>query len=540
MGVLLLAGGPGGAGPGAGGREAFVLVEGDSIRGVGPGLRPPTGAERIDASGLVVAPGFIDMHAHEFGLLTDPAGDSKLRQGVTTELVGMCGMSPAPVRGRGVEEVLSRFRGLGGYEGEVTWRSLAEFFDVVRGKGLITNCAWLVGHGTVRASVLGYENRPATSDELAQMKALVREGMEDGAWGLSSGLIYPPGMYAPTEELVELARVAAQFGGLYVSHIRGEGQTVFAAVNEVIRIAREAGIRAHISHLKVMGRELWGRSGELRALIDTANREGLDVTYDVYPYRAASTVMSALLPGWTYEGGPQALVERMGDPSARVRARADIEAGKTLFRALGWDLVLVVESGRPGRAGKTVSQIAAEEGKDPYDAAFDLLREEPQVQCVLFAMDDRDVRENLCGPFAMVGSDSLSGMRAEGPLSRSKPHPRTYGTFPKVLRWLVREERALGLEDAVHRMTGKPAAKVGLADRGRIAPGMKADLVIFDPTTVADRSTYTDPHRYPASIRYVLVNGEVAVGPEGTRPGLFGRVLLRGGRPGAKAAVAVG
>jgi N-acyl-D-aspartate/D-glutamate deacylase len=193
--------------------------------------------------------------------------------------------------------------------------------------------------------------------------------------------------------------------------------------------------------------------------------------------------------------------------------------------------VLVVESERPARAGKTVAQIAAEEGKDPYDVAFDLLREEPQVQCVLFAMDERDVRENLCGPFAMVGSDSLVGMRAEGPLSRSKPHPRTYGTFPKVLRWLVREERALRLEEAVHRMTGRPAAKLGLADRGRIAPGMKADLVIFDPATVTDTATYTDPHRYPAGIHYVVVNGEVAVDPEGTRPGLFGRVLLRPGEP---------
>ena len=515
-------------GTGAGARQASVLVDGDSIREVRRGLQAPPRAERIDASGLVVAPGFIDMHAHEFGVLTDPAADSKLRQGVTTELVGVCGMSPAPVRGRGVEEVLSRLRGFGRYEGEVTWRSLAEFFDLVRRTGLLTNCAWLVGHGTVRASVLGYENRPATGDELAEMKALVREGMADGAWGLSSGLIYPPGMYASTEELIGLARVAARSGGLYVSHIRGEGQTVFAAVQEAIRIAREAEIGTHISHLKVMGRELWGRSGDLRALIEAANREGLDVTYDVYPYRAASTVMSALLPGWTYEGGPEALVERMGDASARARARADIEAGKTIFQAVGWDMVLVVESERPGRAGKTVAQIAAEEGKDPYDAAFDLLREEPQVQCVLFAMDERDVRENLCGPFAMVGSDSLLGMRPEGPLSRGKPHPRTYGTFPKVLRWLVREERALSLEEAVHRMTGKAAAKLGLADRGVLAPGKKADLAIFDPATVADRATYTDPHRYPDGIRYVLVNGEVAVGPEGTRPGLFGQVLLHG------------
>jgi len=268
-------------GTGAPGRLASVLIEGDTIKEVGPDVGAPEGAERIDASGLVVAPGFIDMHAHEFGVLTDPTADSKLRQGLTTVVVGNCGMSPGPVRGEGVTEALSRLRGFGHYEGEVTWTSLGEFFDLVRGCGLINNHAWLVGHGTVRASVLGYENRPPTSAELDRMKALVREAMQDGAWGLSTGLIYPPGQYADTEELIELARVAAHFGGRYVSHIRGEGPTVFDAVREAIRIAREAKVPAHIAHFKAMGRELWGRSGEARGLIEQANAEGLTVTSDV-------------------------------------------------------------------------------------------------------------------------------------------------------------------------------------------------------------------------------------------------------------------
>lgn len=514
-------------GTGSAARRASVLIEGDTIVEVGPDLGPPSGAERIDASGLVVAPGFIDMHAHEFGILTDPDADSKLRQGVTTEVVGNCGMSPGPVRGEGLTEVLSRLRGFGRYRGEVTWRSLGEFFDVVRSLGLINNRAWLVGHGTVRASVMGYRDRPATRGELDQMKALVREAIEEGAWGLSSGLIYPPGTYAPTEELVALARVAAEFGGLYVSHIRGEGRTVFDAVREVIRIAREAEVPAHIAHFKVMGRELWGRSGEVRALIEEAQAEGLTVTYDVYPYRAASTVLSALLPGWTYEDGPEGLVRRMGDPAERARARAEIEAGETIFQALGWDLVLIVDSAEPARAGRTVQEIAEAEGKDPIDAAFDLLRREPQIQCVLFAMDEADVRENLCGPFAVVGSDAFA-MRPEGPLSYGKPHPRTYGTFPRVLRWLVREQRALTLEEAVHRMTGKTARILGLTERGLLAPGLKADLVLFDPETVTDTATYTDPHRYPEGIHYVILNGEVAVDPGGTRPLRPGRVLRRG------------
>lgn len=514
-------------GMGAPGRATSVLVEGDTIKEVAPDIDCPAGGQRIDGSGLVVAPGFIDMHAHEFGLLTDPTADSKLRQGVTTELVGNCGMSPAPVRGEGVKEVMTRLRGFGRYEGEVTWTSLSEFFAVVRERGLTTNHAWLVGHGTVRASVLGYENRPPTTAELEEMKALVRDSMEEGAWGLSSGLIYPPGQYARTEELIELARVAAEFDGRYVTHMRGEGHTAFEAIAEVVRIAREAQLPAHIAHFKVMGRELWGRSGLARSLIEEADAQGLTVTYDCYPYRAASTVLSALLPGWAYEDGPEELVARMGDPGERARVRAEIEAGTTIFQALGWDLVLIVDSKEPTRAGKTIQQIAQDEGKDPFDAVFDLLHDEPQIQCVLYAMDEDDVRQNLCGPFAVVGTDAFA-MKTEGPLSYGKPHPRTYGAFPRVLRWLVREEGALTLAEAVHRMTGKPARLLGLADRGVIAPGMKADLVIFDPQTVADAATYTDPHQYPVGIHYVIVNGQIAVGPEGTRPELSGQVLLRG------------
>jgi len=524
--LLCIEGGSVVDGTGSVGRQASVLIKGDTITEVAPNLEVPEGTEHLDASGLVVAPGFIDTHAHEFGILTDPTADSKLRQGITTELVGNCGMSPAPVRGEGVREVMTRLGSFGHYRGEVTWTSLTEFFDLVRQRGLTTNHAWLVGHGTVRASVLGYENREPTAGELEEMKSLVREAMEEGAWGLSSGLIYPPGVYARTEELIELARVAGEFDGRYVSHIRGEGQTVFDAIREVVHIAREAEVPGHIAHFKVMGRALWGRSGEARDLIEQANADGLRVTYDCYPYRAASTVLSALLPVWAYEDGPDALVERMSDPAERARARAEIEAGTTVFQSLGWDLVLIVDSAEPGRAGKTVQEIARKEGKNPFDAAFDLLRDEPQIQCVLYAMDEGDVRRNLCGPFAVVGSDAFA-MKAEGLLSYGKPHPRTYGAFPRVLRWLVREEGALTLEDAVHRMTGKPARILGLDDRGIVAPGMKADLVVFDPDTVADAATYTDPHQYPLGIHYVIVNGQIAVGPEGTRPGLWGRVLLR-------------
>jgi len=526
VGSVLIEGGTVVDGTGGPARRASVVIEGDTIAGVGVGLEAPAGAERLDASGLVVSPGFIDMHAHEFGILTDPTADSKLRQGVTTELVGNCGMSPGPVRGEGVKEVMTRLRGFGRYHGELTWTSLGEFLGVVRRNGLINNQAWLVGHGTVRASVLGYEDRPPTASEMREMQALVREAMEDGAWGLSSGLIYPPGQFATTEELVQLARVAGKYGGCYVSHIRGEGQTVFEAVREVVRIAREAELPAHIGHFKVMGRELWGRGGEVRDLIARANAEGLVVSYDVYPYEAASTVMSALLPEWAYVGGPDELVKRMSNAEDRARARREIESGETIFRALGWNRVLVVDSKTSGLAGKTVQEIAQAEDKDPFEAAFDLLRDEPQIQCVLHAMDERDVRENLCGPHAVVGSDAFA-MKASGPLSYGKPHPRTYGAFPRVLRWLVREEKVLSLEEAVHRMTGKSAQLLGLGDRGLVAPGQKADLVIFDPSTITDTATYATPHCYPKGIRYILVNGCIAVGPGGTRAELPGRVLLR-------------
>jgi len=501
-------------GTGADAFDATVLVEDGRIARV---LRSDDAISadvaRVECSGRVVCPGFIDMHSHEMCVLSDRRARSKIAQGITTEVVGNCGMSNAPaVTEAGRAEVAERLAGFGFYDGEITWRTVGEYLDMIEAAPPRTNTVQLVGLGTIRACVMGYAAREATADELARMEDLVSEAMDAGCRGVSTGLIYPPGCYSTTDELVRLAKRAAARGGLYFSHIRGEGDTVVEAVEEVVAIARGAECGAHIAHFKALGRPCWGSCERTREIVARANDEGLDVTYDCYPYSAASTVMSAILPDWAHEGGTAELLRRLaaGAAGERPRLRADIEAGLTFMKGATFDDILIVRSkAYPDRAGETVAKIASGVGADPYDVAFDILEAEPGIQMVLHGMDPEEVKANILGPHAMIGTDGF-GLDPDGPLGAGYPHPRSYGSFPRAIAWLVRDEGACPLAEMVAKMTGRAARKLGLDDRGFIREGAVADLVVFDPGRIADAATFVDPHRLPDGIDAVYVAGEAA------------------------------
>ncbi|MEM3046638.1 MAG: D-aminoacylase [Candidatus Bathyarchaeia archaeon] len=490
-----------------------------------------TAAEReIDALGLMVAPGFIDMHSHsDLALLVNPLAESKVRQGVTTEVIGNCGYSPAPVNEATLELLKREHRPL---TDEVSWEwtSFSEYTGYLQGRGIAVNVAPLVGNGTLRIAAMGFESRTPTDRELEDMKQLLAESMEAGAFGLSSGLIYAPSCYADTEELIELAKVAAQFGGLYASHIRGEGPELLKAVAEAITIGREAHLPAEISHHKAHGRPNWGLVKDSLALIDEARREGLDVTCDVYPYTAGSTGLDACFPPWAHEGGVEKLMERLREKETRQRVTRDIKEGIPGWgnpaRDAGWESIVISRLDQnPALEGKSVATIAAERGRDSLDTAYDLLLEgEGSVSIIVFAMRPEDVETVIRHPASMIGTDG-SSLAPYGTLGRGKPHPRNYGTYPRVLQTYVREKQALSWEEAVWKMAGLPAAKLGLADRGVIKVGAYADLVLFNPETVAERGTYENPHQYPVGIDYIIVNGQVVIERGEHTKALPGRVL---------------
>jgi N-acyl-D-amino-acid deacylase len=515
-------------GTGATGARADVGIEDERIVAVGDLSREQAGS-RLNASGSVLAPGFIDMHSHSDWRLTgNRRAESKIRQGVTTEVVGNCGFSPAPVSSAFVEELRSFAlhipKGL-----DFTWPTFRDYLAALDTDGLALNVVQLVGHGTLRVATMGFARRAPDAGELTRMQRLLADAMEDGAWGLSTGLIYAPGAFSATSEIVDLARVAARHRGFYASHIRGEGATLIDAVTEAITVGREAQLPVQVSHVKAAGRPNWGKIVAELELIDAANAEGLDVMADVYPYTASSTSLTALLPGWVLEGGVPAMLERLRDPATRARVRQEVEAppgGQPFAERVGWDQVMVAWAPhRPDAQGRRIGEIAAERKLDPVEAAFELLLEETgRVAIILFQIDERDVRRALVHPRVMIGSDG-SSLAPYGEMAGGKPHPRSYGTFPRVLGEYVREQRLLPLAQAIHKMTGLPARRLGLRDRGVIRVGARADLVLFDPRRVADQATYEDPHRYPVGIDHVLVNGRFVI-KDGQHTGsLPGRVL---------------
>lgn len=486
----------------------------------------------VDAEGLVVAPGFIDMHSHsDLWLLINPRAESKVRQGVTTETIGNCGVSAAPLNDFLKEEMMEKSPILEEAGLEPDWSTMGEYLRRLNESKIAVNVVSLVGHGNVRAMVMKYDARLPEESELEEMKEVLAKTMEEGAFGLSSGLIYPPGCYACTEELIELCRVVAKYKGLYSSHIRGEGERLVDSVKEAIEIGEKAGVPVEISHHKAAGKASWGKVKQTLRMIEKAREKGVEVTCDVYPYLAGSFGLGAMLPPDVHEGGVEKLVRRLKDETTRQKVRREmiegIEGWSSSLKAGGWDATMIAYcEGHPEFEGKTVSEIAQQEGLDSFDFVFDLLVEErASVSVVRFLMCEEDMCAVLKHPVSMIGSDS--GARApHGVLGKGKPHPRGYGAFPRVLGRYVREKTVLPLEGAVRKMTSLPAQKLKLRDRGLIRERMWADITIFNPRNIRDTATYSDPHQYPIGIQYVLVNGQVVIEDcEHTRE-LPGQVLL--------------
>ena len=491
-------------------------------------------AERVvDAEGCVVGPGFIDMHSHsDFAPLINPYMESKVRQGVTTEVVGNCGSSAAPLDDFLREEILKTSPMLREANVELDWSTMDEYMRRVERNGVSLNIAPLVGNGNIRSLVLQFEKRKPTEKELGEMKQILAQAMEEGAFGMSTGLIYPPSCYADTEEIVELCKVVARFRGLYSSHIRGEEIQLLESVEEAIEIGEKARVSVEISHHKASGKRNWGKVRQSLRMIEEARSHGVDVTCDVYPYTAGSFGLDALLPPHAHEGGVEKLVERLRNSEIREKLKEEMMKGvggwHSMSEVLGWENIMIAYcKGHPEYEGKKVSEIAKEKNLDSFDFVFDLTVEETaSVSVVLFSMSEDDVRTVLKSPFSMIGSDS-SARATYGILSVGKPHPRTYGTFPRVLGKYVREEKILTLQEAVRKMTSLPAQKLGLKDRGLIREGIWADITIFNPDKIIDRATFTDSHQYPEGIEYVIVNGKIVIEKGEHTKEMSGKALRR-------------
>lgn len=512
---ILFAGGRVVDGTGAPWFRADVCVAGDRIAAVGS-LVDATATRRIDASRLMIAPGFIDMMGQsEYNLLVDGRGASKITQGITTEITGE-GSSIAPLNARMLASGKSTYEHFG-YTPNFT--TLAGYFEELTRRGSALNVGTFVGAGGVRSLVIGEEDRPASTTELEAMKAAVAQAMEEGALGVSTSLIYVPDHFASTEEIVALAKVAATYGGSYITHQRDEGDDngggLDASMDEVFRIAREAKIPAEIYHIKASGRRNWGRMKSLLKRIEDARAEGLDVSADQYPWAASSNNLDAALPFWVREGGTEKMVARLLDPSQRARIREDfLKAPENPDWPEGASRILVTSVLSPrlkGYEGQTIEQIAKAEGKDPLNALIDLVvADQGHTARVTFGMSEDDVRDALRHPFVSFCTDS--GARAEdGIFSKAKSHPRAWGSAARILGYYVRDQKVLTVEEAVRKMTSLPAARMHLDDRGIVRPGMAADLVAFDPDTVDARATYADPLHYSAGIPYVAVNGQLVV-----------------------------
>src|SRR5262245_50984040 len=462
------------------------------------------------------------MHSHaDFVLPGLPTADSKVHQGFTLEVVGNCGASPAPLTPARRQDVIEA-TGLAVPPLRWDWTSFRSYLDGLGHEGLSVNVAPLVGHGTIRVVAMGGSDARPTPEQLRDMQGHVRQAMAEGALGLSTGLIYAPGLFADTDEIVALARVAAEAGGLYASHIRGESDTLLPAIAEAIEVGRRAGLPVQISHLKAAGRANWPKMDQAIGLIEAARAAGLDATAHMYPYPAGSTTLAALLPTWAHVGGREPLLARLTDPGDRARIRAALDS-PGLARDADWEGIRIAGCpARPGYEGRSIADIAGELGLPASEAAIEILRQSGgDADMILFMMSEDNVTRGLARPWVMIGSDG-EGRAAQGPYGAGKPHPRNYGTCPRFLGHYVRERRVVPLEEAVRRMTGLPAAKLRLKDRGRLARGAFADVVVFDPAAVADTATFADPHRYPRGIGWVLVNGRpvIAAGEHtGARPG---------------------
>ena len=515
---------------GSGGAPAVADVRVQAGRIVEIG-RPDREAhdEVYDIDGLALAPGFIDTHTHADCLAFLDANNAdlahaNLRQGVTTQVCGNCGYSPFPIPESAAVDLHDHLLPALG-PGTRTFPSLRQWDKAVETAGSPTNLAPLVGHGSLRASVMGFEDRPATESELQRMEQALDACLGDGAFGLSTGLIYSPGTFAPTSELIRLARVAARHGVPYASHLRNETDRLREAVQEAIDIGTQSQAGIHISHHKAAGRSNWGATSHTLQRLDQARSDGLNVTLDVYPYTAGSTALQALLPGWVQHGGTNQMLARLRDAAVRQRVRAEIShaspSWQNLVEATGWDgIVIAAAPERPQCEGKSLARIATEAQQDPVDIVADLLiTSRGNVTIILHMMREEDVRDVLRWPEAMIGSDGI--------LQPGRPHPRLAGTFARVLGRYVREKQLWRLEEAIRKITLLPAQRFAIPSRGQIMPGAVADLVVFDPSRISDQATYEQPLQPPEGIVHVMVNGVPALEHGAPTGRNAGRVLRR-------------
>lgn len=506
------------------GREGEIVdlaVRGEKIVEVG-NLTAGTARRVIDAAGRVVCPGFIDIHGHsDFKLLLDRRAESKVGQGVTTEVGGNCGLSGAPLSGEMKRRLQEVYRE---YSLCLDWSTFEEYLKRLE-EGLGINFVPLIGQNNIRVSVMGQESRPADAGEIEKMKNLIVSTLEEGAFGLSTGLIYPPGCFADENELTELCEVVGRNGGLYSTHIRGEGTHLLEAIEEAINIARRAGVKLQISHLKAAGESNWPKLKKAIQMISDARAEGLEITADRYPYTASCTDLDSMLPLWVQKGGQREELERLRDPGLRKKISREIEKAYPSLEK--WHhIMLSTVSVQKQLQGKRMDEVIIQRRQSPSQVLLDLLLEEKaEVTAIFFSMSEDNLREVLTQPFSMVGSDSSLYLNHPG---EGRPHPRALGTFPRFLRKFVREDKILKLGEAIAKMTRLPAQKLGLRRRGRIRKDYYADLTIFDLSTITDRATYEDPFSYAAGIDYTIVNAEIVFEKGKCTGKLPGKVLCRG------------
>jgi len=486
----------------------------------------------IDATDRIIAPGFIDIHSHaDLSLMVAPEGESLIQQGITSVVGGQCGLSPAPLTKKNQKEALRTIGSIGAPKSAIpldkvtTFRTYLDYMDTIKPA---VNVLPLVGQGMVRSAVMGYGDKPASPTDIEAMQRLVHEAMQSGAFGISTGLIYPPGSFSSTEELIEVVKPAADYGGIYFSHMRGEAGTLLESVTETIRIGREAGVGIQVSHFKAAGQHNWDQAAPALEIIDESRAKGLDVTADMYPYTAGSTHLGVLLPKWALKGGVTGVFKRLLLPWERkkiIQAMKDGEGG--VVENIEWDKVLICRSPKPAYLLRYISELAAEEGKDPYVWTLDaLVKTFGDAGMVVILMSEENVRAQLQHPAMMIGTDGF-GMATEGPMSKGMLHPRCFGTYPRIFGKYVREEGILSIEEASWKASGFPAKKLGLAKRGRISKGCQADLVVFNPATIRDRATYLAPLQYPIGIDYVFVNGQTALKHGEQKTSRAGKVLRK-------------
>ncbi len=498
-------------GTGAQPRHVDLAIRGDRIAGVGD-FKTAKAKTIIDATGLAVAPGFINMLSwSNESLIQDGRSQSEIRQGVTTEIMGE-GESMGPVNDRVREHML---REQSDIKYEIKWNTLAEYLHYLETRGISCNVASFIGAATLREYVIGFEDKAPTRQQLDQMRELVRKEMEVGALGIGTALMYPPAFFAKTEELTELCKVAAKYQGKYISHIRSEGNRLLESLDELIRISREAGIPAELYHIKAAGQQNWSKMDQLLSHIEVAQKEGLKIRANMYMYTASGTGLDACLPPWTEDGGYPALFKRLRDPATREKIAAQVktptdEWENVYIAAGGPDRILLVgfksEKLKP-LTGKTLAAVAEMRGKDPISTIMDLISEdESRIGTIYFEMSEENIKKELAKPWISFGSDEAS-QAPEGVFLKSNPHPRAYGNFARVLGKYVRDEKVIPMTEAIRRLSGLPATNLGLDHRGFIKEGMFADVVLFDPATIADRATFEKPHQYAVGVKHVFVNG---------------------------------